>query len=419
MTTTVNPTSASRPHRPRTHGARAGILTRVLTALALVSTISGCGTLSWLGGEKDPRPPTELDKKFAQQLSTDILWKTRIGKGTDGRALHLVPLPRDGRLYVADGRGSVAALAQNDGRVIWKRDTDLRLSGGPEVIGDLLVLGTSDAELIALSARDGGERWRTRLGSEILSIPRIAGERVIVHTIDDSVYALSATDGKELWRYGYPAPVLTLHGSSSPVIVNDNAIVGIAGGRLVSLELERGAPNWELTVTPASGRTELERIADLDVDPVVVGDIAYVATYNGDLAAVDIVTGAVLWRRELSAHAGLAADDGRLFVTDSSDVLWGATVTDGAGLWKQDALKYRRLTAPALVGDQLVVGDIDGWVHWIAREDGRLLARERVAKDRIVHRPAVANGRVFVYANDGTVAALTARGRARVQPAGS
>ncbi|WPL19303.1 Outer membrane protein assembly factor BamB precursor [Thiorhodovibrio winogradskyi] len=391
----------------------------VLMLLALVSAVSGCGMVPWLGGEKDPRPPTELDKKFVQQLTPSILWKTRVGKGTDGRTLSLAPLPRDDRLYVADARGRVAALSQHDGRVIWERDTALRLSGGPEVVGDLLVVGTSDAELIALSARDGRERWRAQLGSEILSIPRILGERVVVHTIDNSVYALAASDGKQLWRYNYPAPLLTLHGSSSPTIVNNNVIVGIAGGRLVSLELERGAPNWELTITPPSGRSELERVVDLNVDPVVVGDIAYVATYNGDLAAVDIVTGAVLWRRELSAHAGLAADEGRLFVTDSSDVLWGATTTDGAGLWKQDALKYRRLTAPAIVGDQLVVADIDGWVHWLALADGRLLARERVSKDRIVHRPAVANGRVFVYVNDGTVAALTARGQARaVSPAG-
>ncbi|MBK1649656.1 outer membrane protein assembly factor BamB [Rhabdochromatium marinum] len=385
--------------------------------LALLANLSGCSMLPWVSGEKDPTPPTPLDKKFSQQLTPDILWKTRIGKGTDGRALNLSPVPRDGRLYVADGRGRVAALSQRDGRVIWERETDLRLSGGPDVEGDLLVLGTSDAELIALSARDGSERWRVQLGSEVLSTPRIAGERVIVHTIDDSVYGLSATTGEQLWRYNYPVPVLTLHGSSSPVMAGDSAIVGIAGGRLVSLELERGAPNWEITITPSSGRSELERIADIDADPVVVGDLIYVATYNGDLAAVDRVTGTVLWRRELSAHAGLVADANALFVTDSSDILWGATVTDGTGLWKQDALKYRRLTAPALLGNQLVVADVDGWVHWINRADGRLLARERVAKDRIVHRPVVADGRVFVYANDGTVAALQARGRVQPAPA--
>lgn len=399
------------------HSLITGRRIAIAATLTLVVGISGCGMLPWIGGEKDPRPPTPLEKHFVQQLTPSTLWKTRIGKGTDGRTLRLIPLPRDGKLYVADGRGRVAALSQRDGRPLWERDTKLRLSGGPEVAGDLLVLGTSNAELIALSTRDGSDIWRTQIGSEVLSTPRITGELVIVHTIDDSVYALKTAKGEQVWRYNYPAPVLTLHGSSSPVIADGNAIVGISGGRLVSLELERGAPNWEVTITPPRGRSELERISDLVADPVVVDDIAFVATFNGDLAAVDIVTGAVLWRRELSVYAGLAVAENALYVTDSSDTIWGATTTDGSGLWKQDGLKHRRLTAPAIVGNLLVIGDGEGWVHWVDRNDGRLLARERVAKDPIVHRPVVAGEQVFVYANDGTVAAVTARGSARRAPA--
>ncbi len=363
---------------------------------------------SWISGEKDPHPPTKLDKQTGQQLNIRTLWKTRVGKGSEERQLSLVAAIEGDRLYAADARGRVESLSARDGREIWQRNTDLALSGGPEVKGERLVLGSIDGDLLMLSTRDGAEKWRTHLNSEILSIPRIVGNLVVVHTIDDDVYGIDLADGKELWRYIYPAPTLTLHGSGSPVIAGEGVIVGISGGRLVQLELEQGAPVWEVTVSPPSGRSELERIADIDADPVVVGDIVYVGTYNGDLAAVDILTGAVLWRRELSAYAGLAAEPPMLYITDADDNLWAAEIEGGSGRWKQERLLHRRLTAPAIDGNYLVVGDVEGYVHFISKQDGRLLGRVRITKAPIGQRPLVVNGIVYVFANDGTLAALSA-----------
>jgi outer membrane protein assembly factor BamB len=400
--------AASRRHGPPRRALLRGAALLLVTTLSL----SGCGGLPFLGGERDPTPPTRLDKKMTQRATPQVLWKTRIGKGTDERALRLQPALAGGRLYAADPKGIVAALSPADGRVIWERKTDLPFSGGPDVQGDTLVLGSTDGDLVALATRDGARKWRAQLDSEVISIPRIIGDIVMVHTVDDTVYGLDLLDGSERWRYSFPAPVLTLHGASSPVPTPEGAIVGVSGGRLAHLELERGLPLWEAVITPPRGRSELARIADLDADPVVVGDIAYVATYNGDLAAVDIPTGDVLWRRELSAHAGLSADETALYVTDSDDNLWAASPTDGAGLWRQEGLRYRRVTAPALLGSFLAVGDLDGYVHLLSRRDGALLGYGRIAKARIGHRPVVAGGVAYVYANDGTVAALRPSGSA-------
>jgi outer membrane protein assembly factor BamB len=262
---------------------------------------------------------------------------------------------------------------------------------------------------VALSTTDGHELWRAQLQSEVISVPRASGEgKIIVHTLDDSIYGLDAASGAELWRLTYPAPVLTLRGSSTPAITPGGVVVGLSGGKLLKLDPADGTPLWEVTVTPPRGRSELARISDIDADPIVVGTLVLVGTYNGDLAAVDLDGGAILWRRQLSSYAGLAANETELFVTDSDDTIWGADPVNGAGRWKQERLMYRQLTAPALIGNLIAVGDLQGYVHLLAQADGRLVGRTRVTKKGAIStRPMVAQGRLYVYGNDGTLAALT------------
>jgi outer membrane protein assembly factor BamB len=396
--------------------------------------LSGCGMFSWFGGEKDPAPPTPL-VAFSPQVGLTTVWSTKVGTGTRKRQLALVPALNGGRLFVADTDGGVAAVSAADGRVLWQRNTKLPFSGGPGTDGRQLALGTTNGQVVALSTADGSQAWSAPVGSEVLSVPLIVGDLVVVHTLDDSVYGLDAATGKERWRYVFAAPILTLRGSSSPVPTSGGAVsgatppggttgavggavlVGLSGGKLVKLELSNGVPIWEVTVSLPSGRTELERIADIDADPVVVGSTAYVGAYNGDLAAVDLVTGDILWRRTLSSHAGLAVDASDIYVTDSEDNIWAADPQDGAGRWKQEQLRNRLLTAPVIFGNYLVVGDFEGWLHLIDRKDGALAGRIKVAGGAITARPLVANGRLYVYADDGTLAAVTTGGVTAAQRA--
>ncbi|MGB7551047.1 MAG: outer membrane protein assembly factor BamB, partial [Chromatiaceae bacterium] len=323
---------------------------RFAPALFALALLSGCSYIPWLAGEVDPRPPTELTAA-AGEAGLTTLWSVSTGKGTEGRRLSLTPALQDGRLYVADAKGLVMAVNAADGRQLWQRETGLALSGGPEVAGTRLVVGSTNGELLALSTTDGTELWRTQVGSEILSVPRFADDLVVLHTLNDSVFGFDAAKGEKLWNYDFQAPTLTLRGSSTPLIVGKYAVVGVSGGRLAKIELASGLPEWITTVTPPRGRSELERIADLNATPLVVGETLYVAAYNGDLAALDLTSGAVLWRRALSSYAGLTEADGTLYVTDSNDLVWAAKPEDGAGLWKQEALRYRNLTAPAVVGN--------------------------------------------------------------------
>jgi outer membrane protein assembly factor BamB len=379
------------------------------TLLLSTSLLGGCSYIPWLGREEDPRPPTELTD-IAPTVGINTIWSKEVGEGTDERRLSLVPALQGGRLFIADAEGLVTALNASDGRVLWQRETGLPFSGGPGVAGQRLFLGSTDGDLVALSTSNGSELWRARVSSEILSVPSAAGDTLVVHTLDDSILGFDAATGETRWGYSSRAPVLTLRGSSSPLIAGDYAIVGVSGGKLLKLLLDSGLPEWETTVTPPRGRSELERIADLDATPVLEGDTLYVCAYNGDLAAVDLASGSVLWRRELSAHAGLAAADGVLYVTDSDDQVWAAQPSDGAGIWKQEYLRYRDLSAPAVFGNWIVVGDLEGYVHVLSRRDGSVGARERVADGPIRARPLVAGGRVFVYGDDGTIAALSTGG---------
>jgi outer membrane protein assembly factor BamB len=378
-------------------------------ALAIVLSLGlgGCSRIPWLGGSKDPTPPTKLED-FVQEVGLNVLWSDRLTKGSAGRRLDLVPAVGGGRILVADSRGRVLAADLDSGRVLWEQETKLPFSSGPDLEGDRLVLGTSGGQAVALSAADGREIWRAQLDSEILSVPRTSGQgTVVVHTLNDTIYGLDSASGAEQWRVAYPAPVLTLRGSSTPAITPTGVVVGLSGGKLVKLDPRDGTPLWEVTVTPPRGRSELARISDIDADPVVVGTLIFVGTYNGDLAAVDLESGTILWRRQLSSYAGLAATETDLFVTDSEDQIWASDPVSGAGRWKQERLRYRQLTAPALIGNLIAVGDLGGYVHLIAQRDGRLVGRTRISKGAINTRPVVAGNRLVVYVSDGTLAVMT------------
>lgn len=379
-----------------------------LGLILVTGLLAGCGAIPWFGKDRDPTPPTKLSN-FVPEVEIATLWSLRPTRGSDGRRLYLVPALASGRLYVADARGRVVALTPETGKILWERETGLAFSGGPDIEGERLALGTSQGELVALSTQDGRELWRAQLGSEVLSVPRFAGDgKLVVHTLDDTLHGIDATTGKDLWHLAYPAPVLTLRGSSSPTVAPGGVVVGLSGGKLVKLDPADGAPLWEIIVSRPSGRSELARIADIDADPMVIDNTLYVGSYNGDLAAVNATTGEVLWRRELSAHAGLSVGNDSLFVTDSQDRIWGADLTFGAGRWQQENLRYRQLTAPAPIGKLLAVGDLEGYLHLLDQADGRLVGRLRITKKGgIAARPLVAGERLYVYAEDGTLAALT------------
>jgi len=376
---------------------------RILTIPLLALAVAGCGALGFKrpGGEL-----TEL-KPISNRFEAKTLWKTSLKGMNREQRLSLLPVVSDGRVYIADPSGRVQALNAGNGQSLWSTETRLPLSGGPGVGDGLVVAGSSEGELVALDAASGSERWRAQVKSEVLSIPAAASGVVVVHTSDDKIYGFGARDGALLWGYSKPIPSLTLQGSSSPVIEGRQVLCGLASGKLTALDLMDGRLLWEASVAIPGGRSELDRMVDIDGTPLLLSGIAFVATFQGNLAAVDSVSGGVFWRRAFSTTSGLNTDRRRLYASDAQDRVHAINPRDGASAWTQGELAGRRITGPALAGDQLVVGDAGGYLHWLAAEDGRLLARSRLGSSGIAATPVVKDGVVYVLDESGDLFAVS------------
>ncbi len=386
-------------------------MNRIFLAALLAFQLAGCSTTSsWLSsltaGEDNSAPPRPLpDIEPSVQLNKR--WSVDTGAGFGEFTLKLQPAYGDGRIYVASHDGRVLALDAVNGRQVWSVKTGTAISGGPGIGEGLVLVGTTDAEIIALDAEDGSERWRAMASSEVLSIPQTAFERVIVQAADGSITGLDATDGSQQWRYDRSVPVLTLRGTSTPAVERGLVVAGFSNGKLVALTADRGLVAWESSVAVPRGRSELERIVDIDGDPVIRGSTVFVATYQGTLAELNVRSGEAGWKRDISSHAGLDVDFSRVYVTDDKSRLWALSRTTGAAEWKLEQLENRKLTAPGLLADYIAVGDFEGYLHLVARHNGALAARVAVDGEGISARPLVADDVVYVYGNSGKLASYT------------
>lgn len=379
-----------------------------LLPLLLLTACSSMNPMDMFGEEDAAVQPAEL-VELENQLAITTLWSTSVGDGAGEQRIRLLPQVVNGQLYVASHDGQIRALNATNGRASWSTSSGLEISGGVGIGNNLVVVGTSNAEVVAFDATNGSERWRARVSSEVLSVPQVAQGKVVVHTIDGKVFGFNVADGSQAWIYDRTIPVLTLYGSSSPVISGDMVVVGSSSGKLAALELSSGSLMWEITVTAPSGRSELERMVDIDGDPLIRDGVIYVTTYQGEMAAIVAGSGSVLWRRKLSSYAGIGADNDHLYVSDAEDHVWAIVPRNGSALWRNKKLAARSLSAPGVVGDYLVVGDFEGYLHWLSKSNGRLVARTRVGKEAINTPPVVVNNVAYVYGSGGSLSALTLR----------
>ena len=328
-----------------------------------------------------------------------------MGGGEEVMRLALAPALDGSTVYLAGHDGDVSAVDATSGRSLWRVDIKLHLSAGPGVGDGLVVVGSPDGDVVALDAGDGSERWRTRLIGEILAGPAVGGGSVVIHTVDGRVHALRAADGSGSWTYEQQVPRLSLRGTAAPVRVGDAVVCGFDNGKVLAVAIDSGELVWQSQLGRPTGRTELERLADVDAAVHVSGQDVYAVGYQGRVAMMALDSGQIWWSRDVSSYRGLALDDDQLYVASSDGDVVAIRRRDGGIVWQQEGLKRRSLSAPAVDGAAVVVGDFDGYLHWMDRDTGTFIARKRLGGARISAAPLAGDGMLYVIDEDGGVAA--------------
>ncbi len=372
--------------------------------LLLATTLSACSIFS--SDEEEVRTPKPL-QTFDEKIELRQIWSASIGSGVGDRFETLRPAVSGDKLFVAGANGNVKALNRDSGKQLWQIQLDNTRVGAGVSVGDgLVLLGTLDGEVVALSQDDGEVLWKARVSSEVLSTPVTDGQYVAVQSIDDSLTVLNAVTGKLLWSQESLQPALTLRGSAQPVLLKDVVITGFASGEAKAFRLENGAQVWGSRIAAPEGSTELERMVDINGAPLIVGDALYLASFQGNVAALDLYSGRIRWSKEISSYKSMTEGFGSLYLTDENSYISAVDQKSGASSWRQDKLEYRWVTAPAAFSSYVAVGDMDGYIHLLSQVDGSVAGRIKADSSAIKVQPVVDGDLMFVLSSGGKLVAL-------------
>ncbi|GAP66966.1 outer membrane protein assembly factor BamB [Mizugakiibacter sediminis] len=396
---------------------------RGILILALAALVAGGGCSAIKRAKRENiQPPRELTE-ITPTIKVERLWKTSVGDGAGKSGIRMRPAYAAGVIYAAGTDGVLLALDAKSGKTLWKHragwhlfgrkgKADTGYAGGPTVSGDLLAVGTLDGHVYAFGAADGKPRWEAQLNSEVIAAPAIAGNLVLVRTEDGHVTALDAANGERKWVYDRgQVPPLSLRGNGDMVVAGGGVFFGTDDGKIEALRIETGVPQWEQVVASSDGRTEIERLNDSDGMLVLDGAELFATAYHGQLVDLQAPTGRPLWNRAFSSYTGPDVSGTTVVAVDEDSNVWAFDRNTGSDLWKQDALLHRWLTAPAIQQAHVVVGDLQGYVHWLDLADGKIAARERLSRDAIRARPLVVGDTVYVEDVEGHLAAYRVVGQ--------
>ncbi len=389
---------------------------KLLAVLLLTSTLFACSSTD---DEDEKNKIAELPD-IEQQFTPKKVWGNSVGDGVSDYFSRLKPAVAYERVFAASRSGDVYAFAIDSGKELWHVDVaqlaqkagffeskkSARLAGGVLAGINKVFVGSEDGEMFALDAKTGELVWQSEVKGEIVAMPAIDNGILVVNTVSGVLKAFDATDGSEIWQVDLEVPPLSLRGTSPPVIAAGGVLVGTASGELSVYILESGQAGWSAEIGEATGSTELERVIDVDSAPIVFGDKIYVISSRGHLAAIDLRTGRLVWERQYSSYRSMTLDGNNIFITDVKGHIYSIDRLNGLEQWSQLSLTNRKVTGPVVVGDYVVVGDFEGYLHWLNSETGDMVAQYQLDSSGIYATPVVYKDIIYTQSRDGDLEAI-------------
>ena len=386
---------------------------RLLLPLSFAALLIAAGCSK----DKDVEPPAVL-VNFPSTLPIKKLWSEGVGGGKKQIKLRLGlgPAIDNGLVFAASHKGEMVAVDLDSGKNVWVKKLKVPISAGPAAGFGMVVAGTSKGAVIALDGATGRQLWRTQINSELLSAPAISEKAVVIRSVDGRLHGIDSHTGKELWSVEQQVPRLSLRGTAIPIVAKEVAISGFDNGKVMAVSLTSGDTVWDTALASPHGRTELDRLVDIDSAVRVVGENVFATGFQGRTAMLALDSGQLWWSHDMSSYRGLAVDADNLYVTQSDGIVVALRQRDGAEMWRNDKLKRRGLSTPIVTSTAIAIADFQGYIHWLDKGTGALVARERIAKQRVSNPPAGVDDTIVVLTDGGTLAAYRATPRVTAAP---
>ncbi|MDP1638371.1 MAG: outer membrane protein assembly factor BamB [Candidatus Nitrotoga sp.] len=375
-----------------------------IAGLLLLVMLAGCSTISgWFSSsDKTGKGPAKL-VEFKQAATFNMRWHQKIG-GSGNYILQ--PAITSDAVYAANAKGELFRLDPVTGKQVWRVNSGFTISAGVGVGEGLVLVGGGKGQLAAFAV-DGKLLWKTKVSSEVLNVAKIADGIVVVRTADGRLSGLDTTDGKRLWLYENAVPPLIVRSHAGVAIERGTVFAGFAAGKLAAISLGSGIVIWETVVSQPRGNTELERISDITSSPVLNDEQVCAVAFQGRVACYGLAQGDLLWSRDLPSDKGITLSHNYLYITNTSGAVLAVDKNSGSSVWKNDQLLMRQTSAPYAFGNHLIVGDYEGYLHALSREDGSMAARLKTDGSAILITPMELDGGLLVQTRNGSLYSVT------------